>query len=167
MSDYVPILGFENYGISQEGRVINFKTRKILREHLSRDHVYVGLNDGGSTYPKLVSRLVLSTFQPEPFNPWIFDTPIHHDYNTRNNHVNNLSWRPRWFALKYRKQGANLDNPNVVWRTFQPLRARGLVEVFPTSKEAAVVFGVLEMDITARAGTGEGVFPDGIIFDFA
>lgn len=165
MDEFVPIQDFEQYGIRMDGSVINFKTGRLLAQHTSNGHMYVGLNAGGATYPRLISRLVARAFLPSPWDPINFNTIIHHDYDRRNNHVNNLSWRPRWFALKYYEQGAYLDDPTRVWRIMRPIKARDSVEVFPTSKFAAITFGVLEMEIFTKIDTGEGVFPDFVIFD--
>jgi hypothetical protein len=165
MYDYTPIPEFEQYGIRIDGDVMNLETGRRLRQHESNGHVYVGLNQGGMTYPRLVSRLVALTYLPSPWEPRIFNTIIHHDYDHKNNHVNNLSWRPRWFALKYYEQGMNLDDPTKVLRVMRPIKVRHGVEVFPTSKFAAITYGVLETEIFTKLDSGEGVFPDGTIFD--
>ena len=45
-------------------------------------------------------------WSPKPFYREMgpFDTPINLDGDRHNNRVENLTWRPRWFAIKYNQQ---------------------------------------------------------------
>jgi len=71
-----------------------------------------------------------------------FDTPIHLDGDTMNNHIDNLMWRPRWFAVKYQRQ-FNEPHPSI----------RGQIQDIETgyrfndSWHAATTFGLLDKEI--------------------
>jgi hypothetical protein len=80
---------FENYEVSNLGRVRNIKTRRILKTCNHGGYVIVGLSSKckRKTFP--VHRLVAKAFIPNPENkPHV----NHIDKNTLNNNVNNLEW---------------------------------------------------------------------------
>ena len=59
------------------------------------------MRDGEQRH-RSVPLLVAKAFIPQPPGP--FDTPINLDGDRHNNHIHNLAWRPRWFAIKYNQQ---------------------------------------------------------------
>jgi hypothetical protein len=73
----------------------------------------------------------------------IFDTPIQLDGDPLNCHVDNLMWRPRWYAVHYKNQfkdrydGA-LDSP---------IRSVSDGQQFPNSLAAACRYGLLEREV--------------------
>lgn len=157
---YTPVHEFENYGVSMEGDVINFDTGRHLRPHLSQNgHVYVSLSRNGVLCPRVLARLVGYAYLPIP--PEHFDTIIHHDYNLENNHAGNLSWRPGYFAVQYQRQGRMAGG---AFRVNHPIVCVETGEVFPSSREAAMSYGVLEMDILTNLDSVSEVFPSGKCF---
>ena len=73
--------------------------------------VFVGLFNRGQ-HKKGVARLVAQAFIERNFPA--YNTPINIDGDRWNNSVNNLAWRPRWFAVKYNRQFSHCSAV-VVW----------------------------------------------------
>src|SRR3954463_11128186 len=102
--EFKPIDGFPGYSISSYGRVRNDETDRILA--LTRNQhgvVQVGLMRDGLQYKRGVALLVARAFLDPPAIE-TFDTPINLDGDRCNNHIDNLMWRPRWFAVKFHQQ---------------------------------------------------------------
>jgi hypothetical protein len=98
-----PIERFPGYSVSDHGRIRADKSGRILA--LSENQyglVQVGLMRDGKQRHRSVPLLVAKAFIEAPGGP--FDTPINMDGDRHNNHVDNLVWRPRWFAVKYNWQ---------------------------------------------------------------
>src|SRR3954470_21438611 len=94
---------FFGYSVSDHGRIRTDKFGRLLA--LSQTQwglVQVGLMRDGVQCHRSVPLLVAKTFLP--YVGGAFDTPINLDGNRWNNHVENLAWRPRWFAVKYNRQ---------------------------------------------------------------
>ncbi len=95
-----PIEAFPGYSVSDHGRIRADKSGRILQLNLNQyGLVQVGLMREGVQYHRSVPLLVARAFLEPPFEP--FDTPINLDGDRHNNHVDNLVWRPRWFAIRY------------------------------------------------------------------
>ena len=110
--NFVPIPGFEKYGISPEGKIKNLRTGyiKTLCLNQSADYYVVNLYDNnGKMCRPLVHRLVAQTFLPNPENlPYV----NHKDENKLNNNVENLEWCTAQYNNTYnnkaKKIGAQL-----------------------------------------------------------
>ena len=101
----------------------------------------VGMMHCGTQFRRSVPLLVAEAFVPGGTE--IFDTPICLDGDPENLRANNLAWRPRWFAIKYKKQFC--DGSGVFIK--RPIRNRSTGEVFADSFECAKWYGVLEWDL--------------------
>jgi len=97
---------FPRYMVSNLGNVMNVRTENLVKPQLTPQGIlYVPLygSDQGTT--RSIKVLVAKAFlDHEGFDPKIFDTPINKDGDKTNNRVDNLAWRPRWFAVKYSRQ---------------------------------------------------------------
>lgn len=107
----------------------------------------------GVQYHRSVPLLVAKSFLP--IKPGPFDTPINLDGDRNNNHVDNLVWRPRWFAIKYNRQfrypfDQHVDRPIVDIKT-------GVVS--PNSLDCAKQYGLLEEEIVFSIITKSYVWP--------
>jgi len=90
-----------------------------------------------------------------PSVPGPFDTPINLDGDRHNNRVENLAWRPRWFAVKYNQQFRHpyeepIDDPIMDDRTH---------EISPNSLECAKRYGLLEQDLVQSIMARTYVWP--------
>lgn len=93
------IEGFENYLVSNKGRIMNGKTGRILRPR-DNGHGYeiVWLCKDGKGTNKHVHRLVGEAFID---NPNDLETINHIDQDKHNNNVENLEWLSRGDNIRY------------------------------------------------------------------
>jgi len=135
---------FPNYDITSFGRVFNNITRRELRLSPvdNTGYLSVGLMIEGVQFRRSVKNLVAENFVPNDW-PNEFDTPILLDGDENNLHASNIRWRPRWFAIAYRKQ---INNPHQSYYS-GPVKEEGTGIVYPTVLEAAMATGSLPEDI--------------------
>lgn len=148
------ISGFTGYSVSTFGRVRNEWDGRIMTPLVNQQGVvHVGLTKNRVQHKRVVSRLVGEAFIVRP-QLEAFDTLINLDGDRLNNRVDNLLWRPRWFAVKYFSQ---FRNPNCGIRT--PIQDLESGEMFDTSWDAAIKYGLLELDIFKATLNGTPVWP--------
>lgn len=133
---------FPNYEVSEDGRVRNADTAHVMV--LTRNQqgvIQVGLMKDRQQYKRGVALLVARAFLPPPPTS-AFNTPINLDGDRSNCHVDNLAWRPRWFAIKYHQQFHN------DLRGFtEPIVDINTGERFKNSWEAATKYGLIDREI--------------------
>ena len=100
-AEYKYIKGFPQYVIYTDGRVLNIKTKKFLKQHndsCGYKHVtlYRGTKRSRKTFK--VHRLVADAFIPNPNN---LQEVNHKDENKANNNVWNLEWCTRKYNFEY------------------------------------------------------------------
>ncbi len=144
MTQWREIIEFPGYSVSNTGYVRNDETGLILRHTPNtRGIAIVGPVKRGIQYKRSVSVLVADAFILTARSKE-FDTPIHVDGNKSNCHVDNLAWRPRWFALEYTRQF--VTGPNGYDCKVQELKTE---EVFENSWRASITYGLLEREVVA------------------
>jgi hypothetical protein len=145
---------FEDYSVSNHGRVRSDKSGRILALNENQyGVVQVGLMRDGVQYHRSVPLLVAKGFLAPLTGP--FDTPINLDGDRTNNHVDNLAWRPRWFAIKYNRQFRYpYENPILV-----PVIDLKTGEVSENSFEGAKRYGLLEQDLVLSIVNRTYVWP--------
>lgn len=152
--EWVVIPYFENYSVSNYGRIKSDKTDRIMA--LTENQygvVCVGMMRDGLQYHRSVPLLVAKAFLEQPFEA--FDTPINLDGDRHNNHVDNLAWRPRWFAIKYNRQ---FREP---YRFSIPNKIEDIKtgEISENSFECAKRYGLLEQDLVLSIFNRTYVWP--------
>ena len=150
MEKWKPIPFFDGYSVSDQGRIRTDKSGRILA--LSENQygvVQVGMMREEIQRHRSVALLVAKAFLPEPVGA--FDTPINLDGDRYNNRVENLEWRPRWFAVKFNQQFRYpseyfIDSPIINLKTG---------ETSENSLECAKRYGLLQKDLffAIRANT--------------
>ena len=139
---WAPILSFPGYSVSDHGRIRTDKSGRILALNENQyGVVQVGMMRDGEQRHRSVPLLVAKAFIPEPNGP--FDTPINLDGDRFNNHVDNLVWRPRWFAVRYNQQfrypyDRSITTPVIDLKTG---------DISDNSFECAKHYGLLERDL--------------------
>ena len=104
MEQYKIIKGFENYSVSNFGRVRNNATDKILKPIIDVHGYYiVSLRSDGNTYTKKIHKLVAECFIDNPYNKTCVD---HIDNCKTNNNIANL----RWVTLKENQKNRKLNS---------------------------------------------------------
>lgn len=149
------IEGFEEYGVTNRGDVVNLRTGRYLatREN-AQGIVMVNLSKDASIYTRSVTLLVAQHFlDPHPYEA--FNTPINLDGIRSNNHVDNLMWRPRWFAVNYHRQFKD-DRITRIWF---PLVILDTDEMFFKPIEAASKYGLLVKDVMNAIHNETQVWP--------
>lgn len=140
--DWITIDEFPNYEVNYEGRVLNKDSGHTLSPSVNqRGILQVGLMKQGVQHKRSVALLVAKAFLGEP-DPPTFNSPIHLNGDKTDCHMDNLMWRPRWFAVKYHQQ---FTNGKRGFRT--PVIEENSKMWFPSSWEAAIKFGLLDREI--------------------
>lgn len=136
------VKSFPGYKISNFGEIRNEKSGRILLLSQNQYGVQqVGMMRDGVQYHRSVPLLVARAFIPRRFPA--FDTPINLDGDRTNNEVDNLVWRPRWFATKYNQQ---FREP-YVYRINDPIENIKTGDISENSLECAKTYGFLEEDL--------------------
>lgn len=88
------VAGFSRYAITEDGQVINRKTKRVLRQRVNTNgYRRVGIiDDTGKQRWLFVHRIVLAAFTP---NPEGYPECHHIDSDKSNNHRLNLQWVTR------------------------------------------------------------------------
>jgi hypothetical protein len=152
MEGWLPLQDYPGYSVSDRGRVKNDRRESILAiVRTVSGHTYVGLTVQGTQVKRSVSKLVAETFIPRS-NP-NFTTPIHLDGDVSNCWVENMLWRPRWFAKKFTSQFKMELPPS------RPVRDIKTGEEFETLWPPVTTRGLLYMDIYLAIANRTYVFP--------
>lgn len=113
LKDFFPTLSKamrlnDTYNISQDGKVTNSKTKRILKTHLVRGYETLRLGKGKKYY---IHRLVASVFLPSPTEEGcVVD---HIDRNKLNNNASNLRWCSQSVNCKNRSIELKARNSNM------------------------------------------------------
>jgi len=154
VEDWDYIKEFKRYLVSNQGRIKNERTDRIMTPQSIGGHLVVGINEEGQQYKRSVARLVALTFLPTPEQVY-FSTPIHLDGELENCWATNLMWKPRWFATQYTRQFRRysmdpIDIRNVrtgeVMNIWDLVTRDGLlyVDVVASIEERTVIFPTME-----------------------
>lgn len=140
--EWVPLEEFPGYSVSPLGQVRKDATGRVLVMRRNQYGVpYVGLMRGWKQHIRSLPRLVATAFIPQPNE--FFDTPINLDGNRMNNHVDNLVWRPRMYAVHYVNQFKERYKNSIK----RPIREIETGEEFSDSLSAGCRFGLLEREV--------------------
>jgi hypothetical protein len=156
MEKWKKIEDFPSYSVSSFGRVRNDDTQSLvaLTENQS-GIIKVALQRGPrDQVNRSVALLVAKAFLPPPATEH-FTTPIHLDGFKANNNVDNLVWRPRWFAVRFHQQ-FDKDHRLYTRRPFVDIETG---EPFRDGLDAARKYGLLDKDIMLSIANNTYVFP--------
>lgn len=86
----IPIYGFPNYQISEQGIITNIKNGRFLKPQASQaNYLSVNLYRKGKSHSQTIHSLVAEHFLPNPDN---YKYVIHINGNTNDNSLSNLKW---------------------------------------------------------------------------
>lgn len=157
---WVQLEEFPVYAVSNYGRVMNVNSDTIKVPSPNQQGIpSINFFRDGYQFRRAIGLLVAKTFLPEPRHE-AFDTPINLDGDRLNNHVDNLEWRPRWFAQKYHAQ----YRESMAFGYRAGVRIIDTGEVFVNVRDCAMQYGLLEKDIILAAHNNKPVFPTGHYF---
>lgn len=160
IDQWVPIRDFPGYSINPLGHVRRDANERPVVIRLNQYQVpYVGLMRDWKQHIRSLPKLMAETFLDPPSD--IFDTPIQLDGDPMNCRVDNLMWRPRWYAVRYKNQFEEpYDNP-----IESPVRARETGEIFRNSFDAACRYGLLEREVVLSVLNRTPAWPTYQIFE--
>lgn len=142
IDDWHPVVGFSGYSVNILGQVVRDSTGRLLVPRYNQYGVpYVGLMREWQQCIRSLPRLVANTFLPRPSQ--FFDTPIQLDGDPSNCRVDNLMWRPRQYAVNYKRQFEERYPQSIN----EPVHAVNERERFPNSLAAACRYGLLEREV--------------------
>lgn len=162
---WVELKGYDGYLISTEGRVMREWSERIKEPSVNQQGVcVVNLVVDKRQYLRSLAVLVANTFLYNLETPKHFNTPIHLNGDRMDCRVDNLMLRPRWFAIKYHQQFSEWERENRPGFTC-PVLLVETEEVFPTSWDAAIKYGLIDRDIWISSINATYVFPQGFHFE--
>lgn len=85
--------------------------------------------------------MVAKAFIEKPYPQ--FDTPINLNGDRTDCRVENLAWRPRWFAIKYNQQFLTEHAPMIT----NKIRNTKTGVISQNSWECSIRYGLLELDL--------------------
>lgn len=152
--EWKPIEDFPGYHVSNFGRVWSDRSdRNLVYSENQFGVIYVGMVRDGVQHRLSVALLTANAFVERKHSAWT--TPINLDGDRYNNRVDNLAWRPRWFAVKYNRQFVN----HSVLSIDRPVEDLKTGEVSPNTFECAKRYGILESEIIESIYNNTYVWP--------
>jgi len=153
MDDWVQLRLFPKYSAHPSGVVRHDRKGYILQPQLTQRGVaYVVMQRETRHFSRGLALLIATQFIPQPRER--FDTPINLDGDRVNCRVENLAWRPRWFAQQYHRQfehrWAPIDRKVIDLDTGRTFR---------DGVDACMAHGLLEKDILLSSMNHTVVFP--------
>jgi len=164
MEEWRVIQDYPAYEVSNTGFVRSIRSHNILKPQEAKGGAwFVKLGGTNGTTSKTLKTLVAEAFVPRPehHDIEIFDTPIQCVMNTADVRAEKIMWRPRWFAIKFRR---DLNHP--------PHYCEIPVQNLNTGNQHASIFtaslydGVLMEAIYRSCLEGRKVFPEGHMYEF-
>ena len=108
MEKFKQIKGYENYLVSDQGRVFNYKFKKFLKPGKNQGgYLFVVLCKNGIMKTLAIHRLVALAFIPNPENKF---TVNHIDGCKTNNHADNLEWNTQKENIRHAMDAGLKDN---------------------------------------------------------
>jgi len=160
--EWLQLRDFPTYSVSSHGRVRNDETDRILARTLNqRGLMQVGLMKGGIYYKRGLALMVSNAHLPKPKQKSL-DTPINLDGDRTNCYVENLAWRPRWFAYAYHAQFKRTQTNGIK----VPVINTNTSERFDTALQACQQYGLLESELILAMSNRTYVMPTYHIYKF-
>lgn len=157
---WAQIPDFPGYDISDHGDVYSRLRNCRLSMSINQSGVTkVNLRQDGTITTRSVALLVAEAFSEGPRMP--SDVPIHKDGHQVNNYYQNLAWRPRWYAWKYRHQ---FNSPIPVEFRI-PIGNQTTRIRYTSTMLAGMADGILWELVYNSALSGRPVFPTGHIYE--
>lgn len=153
IEDWAEVEEFPGYSVSSLGRARNDSNGRILTKLVNQFNVvHVGLVRERTQFKRGLALMVARSFLPTP-TPETFDTVIHLDGDKLNCEMDNLMWRPRWFAIRFHQQfGRDMS-------VAAPIEDSKTGERFKNSLHAATRYGLLDKEIRSSMASRTYVWP--------
>lgn len=163
LEEWLPIEEFDDYVVSNYGVVKNALTDRYMALTLVQYGMpTVAMMKDGTQYRRSLAGIVARAFLDAPPRE-DFNTPIHLDGDRRNCRVDNLEWRPRWFAINYHLE---CRKGPVYPKWSRDFRLNETGEVFDNPSQVARKYGLLEREIHKSLVNQTPCFPKGFTFTY-
>lgn len=150
--EWADILEFPNYMVSNYGRVRNIKHGRVVKMSYTRQGaVKVSLYLDNIRVTKSVKVLVAEAFLPGRTEQ--FDTAIHLDGDQGNNTIENLIWRPRWFAWKYSRQFELINTYLKLGPVYEVKSKQSYSSIADASLKNGLLFKEVDYSISNKVAT--------------
>jgi len=159
------IESFPHYEVSNTGYVRRIGESKNLSPKMAKGGAwFVKISRGGGAFSKSVKTLVAEAFVPKPEDyAGTFDTPVQLTINTNEIRADKIVWRPRWFAVKFRRD----LNPNTQPHySHVPVVNRNTGVQHASILTASLHDGVLMEEVYRSCLEGRKVFPHAHRYEF-
>ena len=153
--EWAVIREFPAYLVSTRGRIMRKDTRN--ERTLSRTQygdIRISFKVDGVVYNRSVKMLVAETWIPRPNE--LFDSVIILDNVKDNLRIENLAWRPNWFAWKYARQ---FNANRVMGYSSRPVMNVETGVPYESIIDAAIANGELFVDILRSIHGAGHIFP--------
>lgn len=148
-------LGFPDYVLNEYGHVQSFKNKRLIKPSYNQyGFPYVQIRDSdGQRRARGTASLVAHLFLDDPSSP-ADNTLIRKDGDKVNTHVDNLAWRTRSYAINYHRDleinvGGLFNYPVYSLESGSGRHVR-----FNTMREAAIYYGVREVELFDNMAAG-------------
>jgi hypothetical protein len=104
--EWKTIRDYPAYEVSNMGFVRRIGSNRVLQPKKAKGNSwFVKLSIDGDQVSKTIKILVAEAFVPKPqhYQGELFDTPVQRVMNTDDLRAEKIVWRPRWFAVKFRR----------------------------------------------------------------
>ena len=144
--NWIELEEFPSYSINQYGEIVNPKNEVFRRYSVAQNGMQkVTLYDtDGRLKTRSVAVLVAKTFC-EPLTPHC-NTVIHLDGDFTNCRADNLTWRPRWYAVKFHRQ-FHYDVFHTGYAHLEDIEEIGSGRQYRSIKEVCMVEGLYCVDV--------------------
>lgn len=144
---------FPSYSVSRVGTVRNEETGRIMAMLVNQSGVVnVGLTRDCRQYKRAVGLLVARAYLDQPSE--VFDCTINLDGDRFNNTVENIAWRPKWFAVEYNHQFEEYH-----FEDYHLIMNIDTKEIFKTPWDAVRKYGILHKDLILGIANDAPVWP--------
>lgn len=154
MEEWARIFEYPRYSVSTHGRVkINDNDRVLTLFRNQKGIVYVSLFKSAVRTNRAVGLLVARTFIDKPqldYRTDFFESIVNLNGDRSNNRVDNLMWRPLWFARSFHQQFEDTSSWDALVQECSSNKRY-------TIKEVVTKYGVLGKDVirTSMNNLGE------------
>jgi hypothetical protein len=157
--EWSPIEWCPWYLVHTSGKIFNTRRNQFMSFNKAQTGLLmVGLSVDGYQNQRSVAKLVAEAYIPKPDPEWFsgFDTIIHLNGDKSDCRVENLAWRPRWFAIKYNQERTDFPFDDYMTGPFECIQTG---EVFDTIRNICTTYGVLGFPVfqsifESQPGTG-------------
>lgn len=159
---------FPNYGVNSKGEVWNLIYDRPIQPRATRGNprgssAQVTISDwDGRPKTMSLSRLVADLWLPKHEFAH-YDTPINLNGDRFDNRVENLQWRPRWYAIQYHQQ---FHTDPSIGRGTIPILNVDTEDIYQNADVAFTTLGLIRIKMIVAIFNKEIIRPDNVMLQW-